>query len=335
MGKEMIYKNEDCLTFLKSLKDRSVDLICTDPPYYRVVNDKWDNQWFTSDKYYEWCEEWIKELGRVAKWNCSFWLFGFPQQLTKLIPVIEEAGFTFRQQIVVNKGMQAVAGRTSDKLKMFPTATESIFFFHYEARDHIRDILQAEVKRLGWNGMNVNGHLGKATNGGGTFACIASMKKPREHRVYPTRSDWEKLKEVMSLPEYDDLVYTFNLPRGLTDVWDDIKFYDRSVKKIHSTQKPVSLIERLVLASSNRGQVVLDIFTGSGSTAVACKLHGRKFWGCELDPEYYKESLQRISETKPLKNDPHHLDEEIVTEGNTIKQECLTLFDSKPIDRLL
>ena len=51
MGEELIYKNQDCIEFLKSLDDRSVDLICTDPPYYRVVNDEWDNQWFTIDQY--------------------------------------------------------------------------------------------------------------------------------------------------------------------------------------------------------------------------------------------------------------------------------------------
>lgn len=297
MGEELIYKNQDCIEFLKTLDDRSVDLICTDPPYYRVVNDEWDNQWFTIDEYYRWCEDWITQLGRVAKWSCSFWLFGFPQQLCNLLPVIERAGFTFRQQIVVNKGMQAVAGRTSDKLKMFPTATESIFFFHYEARDHIRNLLQEERKRLGWKGSDVNGYLGKATTGGGTFACIASEKKPLEHRVYPTKEDWVKLQEVMNLPKYEDLVYKFNLPRGLTDVWNDINFYDRKVEKFHSTQKPIPLMERLITTSSNPEDVVLDIFGGSGSTGVACKRHKRKFVGCEVDSIYYEKSLKRIQET--------------------------------------
>lgn len=296
----MNYKNQDCIEYLKSLDDRSVDLICTDPPYYRVVNDEWDNQWFTIDKYYEWCEQWIVELGRVAKWNCSFWLFGFPQQLCSLLPVIEQSGFTFRQQIVVNKGMQAVAGRTSNKLKMFPTATESIFFFHYEARDYIRDILQSERKRLQWKGSDVNAYLGKAITGGGAFACMASEKKPLEHRVYPTRDDWNKLSEVMTLPNYDDVVYTFNLQKGLTDVWDDINFYDRKVEKFHSTQKPIPLMERLIKTSSNPGQTVLDIFGGSGSTGVACKLHDRKFIGCEIDETYYQKSLERINNTVPL-----------------------------------
>ena len=294
MGEKLNYKNQDCLEFLSSLDDDVIDLICTDPPYYRVVNDEWDNQWFTIDEYYEWCEKWINELGRVAKWNCSFWLFGFPEQLSTLLPIINKAGFTFRQQIVVNKGMQAVAGRTSNKLKMYPTATESIFFFHYEARDHIRDLLQRERKYLNWKGKDVNAHLGKAISGGGTFACIASEKKPREHRVYPTREDWNKLKQVMYLPEYDDVVYTFNIQTGLTDVWDDINFYDRKVKKFHSTQKPIPLIERIIKTSSNDGHKVLDIFGGSGSTGVVCKMHNREFIGCEIDEEYYNKSLDRI-----------------------------------------
>jgi len=291
------YKNQDCLEFLKSLDDNVVDLICTDPPYYRVVNDEWDNQWFTIDEYYDWCKKWIKELGRVAKWNCSFWLFGFPQQLCTLLPYIEDAGFTFRQQVIVNKGMQAVAGRTSSKLKMYPTATESIFFFHYEARDYIRDLLQSERKKLGWKGNQVNGYLGKATTGGGTFACIASEKKPREHRVYPTKDDWCKLQEIMNLPKYEDLVYTFNIQTGLTDVWNDINFYDRKVQKFHSTQKPIPLIERIIKTSSNPNQTVLDIFGGSGSTGVACKLLDRNFIGCEIDKTYHQKSSDRINQT--------------------------------------
>jgi DNA modification methylase len=78
----MNYQNKDCLSFLNEIDDRSIDLIAIDPPYYRVVNDKWDNQWFTIDEYYSWCEKWIKELGRYLKWSGSLWIFGFPQQLT-------------------------------------------------------------------------------------------------------------------------------------------------------------------------------------------------------------------------------------------------------------
>ena len=158
--------------------------------------------------------------------------------------------------------------------------------------------MQSERKRLEWKGKDVNAHLGKAISGGGTFACIASEKKPREHRVYPTREDWVKLQDIMNLPEYDDVVYTFNIQTGLTDVWNDINFYDRKVKKFHSTQKPIPLIKRIIETSSNKNQTVLDIFGGSGSTGVVCKLHDRNFIGCEIDEVYYKKSLQRIIDTE-------------------------------------
>ena len=286
--------NEDIITYLNRLPDRSVDLFILDPPYYKVVNDKWDNQWFTLEEYINWCDSWLKEVERVAKWSNSLWLFGFPHQLMHIFPLLQKYGFAFRQQIVVNKGMQAVAGRTSNKLKMFPTATESIFYFYKDARDHLRDILQSEKERLKWIGNDVNKHLGKATSGGGTFACIASKKKPKEHRTYPTREDWIKLSEVMNLPKYEDVVYSFNIIKGLTDVWDDINFYDRSVKKIHSTQKPLALIDRLVLSSSNEKNLVVDPFMGSGTTAISCMNHNRRYSGCEIDKDYYEKISVRI-----------------------------------------
>ena len=118
--------NLDVIEYLSGLKDRSVDTVILDPPYFRCVNDDWDNQWFVMDDWLAWCDQWLEQIGRVSKWSCSLWLFGFPYQLTKLLPLCEKHGFTFRQQIVIDKGMQAVAGRTSKKLKMFPTATACI-----------------------------------------------------------------------------------------------------------------------------------------------------------------------------------------------------------------
>lgn len=65
--------------------------------------------------------------------------------------------------------------------------------------------------------------------------------------------------------------------------------------KIHPTQKPVSLMERLILASSNPGDVVLDVTMGSGTTGVACANTGRKFIGIERDPAYFSIAAARIA----------------------------------------
>ena len=73
----------------------------------------------------------------------------------------------------------------------------------------------------------------------------------------------------------------------------------RSVFTQHKS--PYHLIERLINTSTNPGDNVLDMFSGSGTTAVACKLNNRNFYGCEIDPRYYDMSMQRISfSTLPL-----------------------------------
>lgn len=65
--------------------------------------------------------------------------------------------------------------------------------------------------------------------------------------------------------------------------------------KIHPTQKPLKLFEYLITVSSNENDVVFDPFSGSGTTAVACKKLNRKFIGCELNKDFYDKSLERLS----------------------------------------
>lgn len=64
--------------------------------------------------------------------------------------------------------------------------------------------------------------------------------------------------------------------------------------KLHPTMKPLALMERLVLASSNEGDTVLDNTMGSGTTGVACVNTGRKFIGIERDEGYFKIAQERI-----------------------------------------
>lgn len=71
--------------------------------------------------------------------------------------------------------------------------------------------------------------------------------------------------------------------------------------KIHPTEKPVRLMERLILASSNKSDTVLDLCMGSGTTGVACGNLGRKFIGIELNRKYYHIARKRISEAYKTK----------------------------------
>ena len=71
----MNIKKIDALELLQSLGDKTVDLILTDPPYYKLLNIDWDKQWKTKDDYLNWLEQIIKECQRVLKDNGSFYMF--------------------------------------------------------------------------------------------------------------------------------------------------------------------------------------------------------------------------------------------------------------------
>jgi len=73
-------------------------------------------------------------------------------------------------------------------------------------------------------------------------------------------------------------------------------------KKVHSTQKPEALLHRILLASSNKNDLVLDPFLGSGTTAVVAKKLGRFFCGIEKDKKYFKVANKRIKNTKPIED---------------------------------
>lgn len=90
-------------------------------------------------------------------------------------------------------------------------------------------------------------------------------------------------------PERDDVAY--NETRNRRSVWT---VATRPYKGAHFATFPPALIEPCILAGSRRGDFVLDPFMGSGTTAAMSLEHGRKYIGCELNPEYGPLQQERI-----------------------------------------
>ncbi len=67
--------NADCLEFIRSLPENSVDLIVTDPPYFKVKPEGWDNQWKGDDDYLKWLDQCLAQFWRVLKPAGSLYLF--------------------------------------------------------------------------------------------------------------------------------------------------------------------------------------------------------------------------------------------------------------------
>ena len=73
-------------------------------------------------------------------------------------------------------------------------------------------------------------------------------------------------------------------------------------KKIHSTQKPEALLHRIILATTNKGDLICDPFIGTGTSAVVAKKLGRKYFGIEKDKKYFGAANKRINQTKVIEN---------------------------------
>jgi site-specific DNA-methyltransferase (adenine-specific) len=88
--------------------------------------------------------------------------------------------------------------------------------------------------------------------------------------------------------------------RLCTDVWEissdrhQTKVEGKIQKSIHPSPKPEDMIEKMIKASSKEGEVVLDLFSGTGTTSVVAKRLKRNFIGCEVNDLYYEHAVARI-----------------------------------------
>lgn len=291
LGRHFLYAG-DCIRVLKSDAIPEMDLIIADPPYWKVIGEQWDYQWRTEEDYIEWSRQWMTDVFGKLRVGGTFYLFGYFRMLALLLPVLRDIGFSLRQQIIVDKGIKAVAGRATKNYKMFPCVTESILFLTKNNIEFSRNLLKRRQKELGISAKDINERLGVKSNGGGMWSIYTGKNICEQ---FPTRELWGKLQDILEFDyPYDRISQTFNPIMGHSDVWTDIDFY--SEKRYHPTQKPVKLIERLIQASSNPGDKVLDPFAGSGSTLISAEHLDRVSYSIEMDEEYIKAIKRRYSD---------------------------------------
>ncbi len=100
------------------------------------------------------------------------------------------------------------------------------------------------------------------------------------------KNDGKQMRSVWHIPESED-IWTVGTP----------KKEEKTFGK-HPTQKPLELLKRIVLASTDKNHVILDPFTGSSTTGIAAVLNGRKFVGIDMTKEYLELSKKRLLELK-------------------------------------
>lgn len=143
-----------------------------------------------------------------------------------------------------------------------------------------------------------------------------------------------KQKNVPHYYNYE-LMKLINENKQMTDVWrlPAIAPWEKSCGK-HPTQKPLALLTRIILASTQPGAWILDPFSGSSTTGIAASLTGRRFLGIEREEEFVLMSKQRREE---LENPEIRLqyrskikDLSLISEGALLFDEIETAYDELP-----
>ncbi|MFB3891404.1 MAG: site-specific DNA-methyltransferase [Phycisphaerae bacterium] len=244
----------DCREWLRTLSSESVDLVVADPPY-NINKAEWDT--FESQEHYiEWSVEWIEQAARVLRPTGSMYVCGFSEILADLrFPA--SRFFHGCRWIVWHYKNKANLGNDWGR------SHESIL--HLRKTESFRLNVDAVRIPYGNHTLKYPSHPQATTSNFG-------KGKAREDQWTPNPLG-AKPKDVIDIPT------TCN---GMGE------------KTPHPTQKPEELIRRLVLAASQDGAMVIDPFSGSGTTLVVAEQLGRRWMGCDVNAEYNEWAVQRI-----------------------------------------
>ena len=240
----------------------------------------------------DWCKLWFNECVRVLKDTGSFYCYGNFDILSKQKVLIFDKQLNFRQNITLNKGLKSIAGRTSDKLRMFPTASEQLLFYINDTMPKIRNLLKEKRLQKGYTIKQMANFMGVYT------ALYGFYEQNNTGSQVPTLEQWNKIQLILEIDiDYSIIQNTFNLPISTTDVWD---FTPDKVRYGHPTQKPQDICQRIIKASSNENDNVLIPFAGSGSEIVGCKELKRNCIAFEIESKYIDIIKQRTNDAGTL-----------------------------------
>lgn len=284
----------DCLDHIPNLVDASIDLFLSDIPY-GISLDDWDvlhnnsnsallgkspaqqgksgfkrrgkpiNGWAQSDRnigleYQEWCESWSAEVFPKMKDGSFLFVFGARRTVHRVINAFENSGFLLKDILAWKKpSAHHRAQRVSIVLER-------------------RGLAEEAEKWAGWR-------LGNLAP---IWEPIVWFMKP--YKIGGTITD-NILENEVGAMNIDDCMLNGSSPTNLLEFG-----FQKEEERIHEAQKPLDLIEYLIKLTTLEGQIILDPFMGSGTTAIAAKRLNRQFVGFEADKEFFQASVNRLEE---------------------------------------
>lgn len=245
---------------LAAQPDGSVDLVVTDPPY-NLSKEAWDDLG-SLDSYVEWCDGWLAEIVRVLAPHGSAYVCGFSEILAEV---------KARSSRRFGGGCRWLVWHYRNKANLgndWGRSHESIL--HLRASKSVR--IDVDSVRVPYN---------------------------RHTQRYPERV--QAVSSQYGGGKRRDRWQPHPLGAKPRDVFDiPVLCNGTAEKTAHPTQKPAELIRKLVLASSQPGQLVLDPFAGSATTCVVAESLDRKWLACDSDPGYIGLARQRLASANAI-----------------------------------
>jgi site-specific DNA-methyltransferase (adenine-specific) len=252
--------NYDAVAFLKQLESNSIDLVFADPPY-NIKKAEWDT--FSSQKeYVDWSMSWITEVQRVLKKTGSLYICGFSEILAD---IKWSASHLF-------KGCKWLIWFYRNKANLgndWGRSHESILHF----RKSSNFIFNIDNVRIPYNEHTLK--YPKRTQA----ESSQYSKGNGQNYVWEPNPFGAKPKDVLEIPTISN------------GAWE---------RYPHETQKPVELLRKLILSSSNVDSLVFDPFGGSGTTYAVAEAYSRKWIGTELNLDYCKVIEKRVKDKEHI-----------------------------------
>ena len=302
----------DCLNYMKTIKDNSIDLIYLDPPFFTqrtqkgvLRNEKkvveFQDSWKDIEEYIYYIKVRLIEMKRILKDTGSIFLH-CDKTASHHLRVLLDNVFginNFQSEIIWSYK------RWSNSKKGLLNSHQNIYFYSKSSKFKFNTIYT---------------DYSATTN----IDQILQQRKRDENGkcVYKTDEDGN--------------VITENEKKGvpLSDVWE-IPFLNPKAKERvgYPTQKPILLLEKIIQIATDEGDIVLDPFCGSGTTLVASELLNRKYIGIDSSEDAIKIAKDRIN--NPIKTESKLLNRGIEKYKNKNEKELEILNSIGAIPCLL